>query len=57
MSLLACAGMCGTERLFDVNASNMPAVPLEFTLLLTIMIADRLAERYAALGLGRQSCW
>jgi choline dehydrogenase-like flavoprotein len=47
------ARICGTERLFVVDASNMPAVPSESTHLLTIVIGERLAERIAALGIGR----
>ncbi len=39
----------GTERLFVVDASIMPTVPSGFTHIPTIMIADRLAERIAAL--------
>ena len=38
----------GTERLFVVDASIMPTVPSGFTHLPTIMIAERLSERIAA---------
>jgi choline dehydrogenase len=39
----------GTERLFVVDASIMPTVPSGFTHLPTIVIAEKLAERVAAL--------
>jgi hypothetical protein len=50
------AHMCGTKRRLDDEASNILAVPSEFTRLLTIMIADRLAERIAALGICKYLC-
>jgi choline dehydrogenase len=39
----------GTERLFVIDASIMPTVPSGFTHLPTIVIAEKLAERVAAL--------
>jgi choline dehydrogenase-like flavoprotein len=38
----------GTENRYVVDASIMPTVPSGFTLLPTIMIAERLSERIAA---------